>query len=120
MAICGDTIVGTFGTYTGKDGTDHLYGFPFKVDVKSLVWYSPDNFADAGYKVPESMEDLKALTDQIVADGLRTNCTVASNPSALPDAGEANVSSAPTPWAMVETIARPRPKPSARLPPRTK
>ncbi len=37
--------------------------------MKSLVWYSPENFADAGYEVPQTMEDLKALTDKIVADG---------------------------------------------------
>jgi len=57
------------GTYTNPDGKDELYGFFFKVDVKSLVWYSPENFEDAGYDVPGSMEDLKTLTDQIVADG---------------------------------------------------
>ena len=57
------------GTYAGAEGADNLYGFFYKVDVKSLVWYSPENFEDAGYEVPTSMEDLKALTDQIVADG---------------------------------------------------
>jgi alpha-glucoside transport system substrate-binding protein len=57
------------GTYAGADGKDALYGFFYKVDVKSLVWYSPENFEDAGYEVPETMEALKALTDQIVADG---------------------------------------------------
>lgn len=57
------------GTYTGKDSADHLYGFFYKVDVKSLVWYVPENFEDAGYEVPATMEELKALTDQIVADG---------------------------------------------------
>ena len=41
----------------------------FKTDVKSLVWYSPENFEDAGYEVPTTMEELKALTEQIVADG---------------------------------------------------
>lgn len=56
-------------TYKGKDGTDALYGFFYKVDVKSLVWFVPENFEDAGYEVPATMEDLKALTDQIVADG---------------------------------------------------
>ena len=56
-------------TFAGADGEDALYGFFYKVDVKSLVWYNPENFEDAGYDVPESMEDLKALTDQIVADG---------------------------------------------------
>ena len=64
----GDSWVG-LGTYPGPDGTPALYAFPYKIDVKSLVWYSPENFEDAGYAVPETMEELKALTDQIVADG---------------------------------------------------
>ncbi len=57
------------GTYTDPDGNDQLYGFFYKVDVKSLVWYVPENFEDAGYEIPTTMEELKALTDQIVADG---------------------------------------------------
>jgi alpha-glucoside transport system substrate-binding protein len=57
------------GTYAGADGSKNLYGFFYKVDVKSLVWYSPENFEDAGYDIPTTMEELKALSDQIVADG---------------------------------------------------
>lgn len=57
------------GTYTGSDGTQAFYGFPYKADLKSLVWYVPENFEDAGYEIPQSMEELKALTEQIVADG---------------------------------------------------
>ncbi len=64
----GDSWVG-LGTYKGPDGNPTLYAFPYKIDVKSLVWYSPENFEDAGYEVPETMEELKALTEQIVADG---------------------------------------------------
>ncbi|MDO6731656.1 ABC transporter substrate-binding protein [Marinovum sp. 2_MG-2023] len=64
----GDSWV-SLGTYTGPDGEDRLYAFPYKIDLKSLVWYSPENFEDAGYDVPETMEDLKALTQQIVDDG---------------------------------------------------
>ncbi|NBN64192.1 ABC transporter substrate-binding protein [Pannonibacter tanglangensis] len=56
-------------TFKGKDGKEDLYGFFYKVDVKSLVWYVPENFEDAGYEVPKTMEELKALTDKIVADG---------------------------------------------------
>ena len=41
----------------------------YRVDLKSLVWYSPDAFDEAGYDLPETMEDLLALTDQIAADG---------------------------------------------------
>lgn len=59
----------SLGTFTGADGQEALYGFFYKVDVKSLVWYSPENFEDAGYEIPNSMEELKALSDQIVADG---------------------------------------------------
>ncbi|KPB02672.1 alpha-glucoside ABC transporter substrate-binding protein [Ahrensia marina] len=57
------------GTFKNKEGEDDLFGFFYKVDVKSLVWYSPENFEDAGYEVPETMEDLKALTKQIAEDG---------------------------------------------------
>ena len=57
------------GTYDNGSGGEDLFGFFYKVDVKSLVWYRPENFEDAGYEVPEPMEDLKALTEQIVADG---------------------------------------------------
>ncbi|SOC92627.1 maltose-binding protein /trehalose-binding protein /sucrose-binding protein [Rhizobium sp. AN5] len=57
------------GSYKGKDGNKAYFAFPFKADVKSLVWYVPENFEEAGYKVPESMEDLFKLTDQIVGDG---------------------------------------------------
>ena len=57
------------GTYKGKDGNPAFFGFFYKVDVKSLVWYVPENFTDAGYEIPQTMEELKALTDQIVADG---------------------------------------------------
>ncbi|POF28513.1 ABC transporter substrate-binding protein [Roseibium marinum] len=57
------------GSYKGKDGSKTFYAFPYKADVKSLVWYVPENFEDAGYEVPSTMEELKALTEQIVADG---------------------------------------------------
>lgn len=51
------------------DDADGFYSFSFNVNVKSLVWYVPENFEDAGYDIPGSMEELKALSDQIVADG---------------------------------------------------
>jgi alpha-glucoside transport system substrate-binding protein len=57
------------GTYAGQDGKEEFYAFSYKADVKSLVWYSPENFEDSDYDVPQTMEELKALTDKIVADG---------------------------------------------------
>ncbi len=64
----GDSWV-ELGTYADENGEEDFFGFFYKVDVKSLVWYSPDNFADAGYEIPQTMEELIALSDQIVADG---------------------------------------------------
>lgn len=57
------------GTAAGPDGKQALYGFFYKVDVKSLVWYVPEAFDEMGYDIPQTMEDLKALTQQIVDDG---------------------------------------------------
>ncbi|RMG81957.1 MAG: carbohydrate ABC transporter substrate-binding protein [Chloroflexi bacterium] len=57
------------GTYPDENGDPQFYGFFYKVDLKSLVWYVPDNFEDAGYEVPTTMEDLIALSEQIVEDG---------------------------------------------------
>ncbi len=46
-----------------------IYGVFYKADVKSIVWYPVQAFADAGYEIPETWDDLVALSDQIVADG---------------------------------------------------
>jgi alpha-glucoside transport system substrate-binding protein len=62
------------GTYADENGEDQFFAIPYKVDLKSTVWYVPDNFADAGYEVPETMEELIALSDQIVADGSTPWC----------------------------------------------
>ncbi len=62
------------GSYKGKDGASSFYAFPYKADLKSLVWYVPENFKDAGYEIPQTMEDLIKLSDQIVADGGKPWC----------------------------------------------
>lgn len=62
------------GTYADANGDAQMYGFFYNVNVKSLVWYNPENFEDAGYDVPGSMEELKALTEQIAADGETAWC----------------------------------------------
>ena len=69
----GDSWV-DLGTYAGQDGEEALYGFFYKVDVKSLVWYSPEQFEEAGYDIPQTMQELKDLTQQIVDDGATPWC----------------------------------------------
>lgn len=59
----------TLGQYTGPDGKMHQYAYPYKQEVKSLIWYSPDNFNEKGYQVPKTWEDLMALQEKIKADG---------------------------------------------------
>jgi alpha-glucoside transport system substrate-binding protein len=54
------------------DGT--FYASPIGANVKSFVWYSPSMFADAGYDIPETWDDMLALSDQIVADGGKPWC----------------------------------------------
>ena len=46
-----------------------VYGIWYKAAVKSLVWYSPEQFARAGYKPPKTWEEMTALSDRMVADG---------------------------------------------------
>ena len=57
------------GSYKGK-----LYAIFISADLKSLVWYSPKAFSEAGYKVPETWDELIALSDKIVSDGKAPWC----------------------------------------------
>ncbi|MGB9373156.1 MAG: ABC transporter substrate-binding protein [Jiangellales bacterium] len=45
-----------------------VLGIPNSSNSKSFVWYSPSAFAEAGYEVPTTWEEMIALSDQIVAD----------------------------------------------------
>ncbi|CAM4093301.1 ABC transporter substrate-binding protein [Palleronia rufa] len=69
----GDSWV-DLATFEGPEGEEALYAFPYKIDVKSLVWYVPEQFEEAGYEVPETYEDLKSLTEQMAADGVTPWC----------------------------------------------
>jgi len=53
----------TYGSVDGK-----FYAVPVGANVKSFVWYSPKAFADKGYKVPTTWDEMIALSDKIVAD----------------------------------------------------
>lgn len=45
-----------------------VLGLPNSSNSKSFVWYSPTAFAEAGYEVPTTWEEMIALSEQIVAD----------------------------------------------------
>lgn len=61
----------TVGLYSTGES---IWGIPYKVDVKSTVWYPIKAFEAAGYAVPTTYEELKALEAQIVADGSSPWC----------------------------------------------
>lgn len=48
---------------------DGFYGLMISADIKSLIWYRPDQFAAKGYEVPTTWAELEALMDQMVANG---------------------------------------------------
>ncbi len=47
----------------------NLYGVWYRASMKSLVWYPVPEFEEAGYTIPETWDELIALSDQMVADG---------------------------------------------------
>jgi alpha-glucoside transport system substrate-binding protein len=55
------------GTINGK-----LYGLLVSANTKSFVFYPKKPFEAAGYKVPQSLDELNALTDKIKADKTAT------------------------------------------------
>ncbi|HSK95480.1 MAG TPA: ABC transporter substrate-binding protein [Euzebyales bacterium] len=59
----------SLGEYEGKH-----YGMPDTINFKSAIWYHPPAFEAAGYEIPETWEELIALSDQIVADGKAPWC----------------------------------------------
>ena len=57
------------GFIAGGQVGEQVYGVPNKSDVKSLVWYSPSQFEEKGYEVPEDHDAFVALMDEMVENG---------------------------------------------------
>lgn len=51
-----------------------VYGLPYSINGKSLVWYPSPEFEDAGYQPATSHSELVALSDQIRTDGTTPWC----------------------------------------------
>ncbi len=65
-SVQADNVAGwpELATLAGK-----VYGQPTRANVKSFVWYSPAAFKAKGYAVPKTLDEMKTLSDKIVADG---------------------------------------------------
>jgi hypothetical protein len=59
-----------------------VFGFPVEIDLKGLIFYPRSAFESAGYRVPETWDDLMALSHQMVADGRTPWCVGFSSPPA--------------------------------------
>jgi alpha-glucoside transport system substrate-binding protein len=70
----GQSWVDLATSYNEQAGEEALNGFFYKVDVKSLVWYSPPVFEELGYEIPTTMEELVGLSEQAIADGFTPWC----------------------------------------------
>lgn len=57
------------GTVNGK-----FYAAPMGSNMKSLVWYSPKQFASNGYTVPKTWAEMTALADKMAAKGQTAFC----------------------------------------------
>ncbi|PZQ89563.1 MAG: sugar ABC transporter substrate-binding protein [Leifsonia xyli] len=59
-------------SYGSYDGT--FYAAPLMASIKGYVWYSPSTFADKGYEIPKTLDELKTLSEKIAATGEKPWC----------------------------------------------
>jgi alpha-glucoside transport system substrate-binding protein len=59
--------VGADGSWPAPDGA--TYGAFVSLDVKSLIWYPKPELRTASYQIPQTWDELIALSDQLVGEG---------------------------------------------------
>ena len=64
---------------------DTFYAAPLGANIKSFVWYSPSMFEENGWEIPETWDDMTALSDEIASAGEMKPCAPASDPVTPPD-----------------------------------
>lgn len=51
-----------------------VYLAPYRASIKSLVWYRPSEFERRGWEIPQTLDQLSALADQVERDGVAPWC----------------------------------------------
>ncbi|MFW2382248.1 MAG: extracellular solute-binding protein [Acidimicrobiales bacterium] len=69
----GDYMI-DLGSIENGSGEAELRSLPMVLVPDGLVFYAPDQFAEAGYEVPRTWQELLDLSNQIVADGRAPWC----------------------------------------------
>ena len=65
---------GSYFMNLGKCADGKHYSIPTNLNYKSIVWYNKLAFDAAGYAIPETWDELVALSAQMVADGTTPWC----------------------------------------------
>lgn len=68
-----DTVGDFWAAVVAPDGM--ALAVPYRFVVKSLIWYRADVFTNRGYRVPETLAELKALTRRMIEDGHTPWCS---------------------------------------------
>ncbi|MFC4336529.1 ABC transporter substrate-binding protein [Salininema proteolyticum] len=58
-----------YGTIDGE-----FYAAPHSGNAKSFVWYSPSVFEENDYEIPQTWDEMIALSDRMLADGIAPWC----------------------------------------------
>lgn len=78
--VAPDAVSANVDKFWGKDWKGYatvdgkFYGAPSGASIKSLVWYSPSEFKESNYTIPTTLDELKALSDKMVADKKKPWC----------------------------------------------
>jgi alpha-glucoside transport system substrate-binding protein len=67
LGVHADNYADTWKTIGTVDG--RWLGLPVKVDIKTILWYSPANFQAHGYQVPATGSEFLSLIAKMASDG---------------------------------------------------
>jgi alpha-glucoside transport system substrate-binding protein len=62
------------GTNTPYEAAGETWALQIKTDLKSILWYNNQIFADGGYEIPDTWDGLKQLSATMIADGVTPWC----------------------------------------------
>jgi alpha-glucoside transport system substrate-binding protein len=69
-----ESDTGKFWMDLGLCSDGKHYGIPWFPNYKSIVFYVAPTFDEMGYQIPQTYEDMVALSEQIVSDGMTPWC----------------------------------------------
>jgi len=53
---------------------EQIHGILYGLNLKSLVWYPPQTFAEKGYQIPTTWDEMDTLAERMIADGFSPWC----------------------------------------------